>query len=642
MFKKVLHLTFIVFVLSLFLYQNVSYAYPSTGTVKEQNAWETVTSDREIAYQALKGKETAYSGARAAVGDLNAQWDRGKNEENIKKGAKVTVDAFANFAIGLVATALTKGAGAVAYAPSVFNGYVAGKAGLSGSYSFSPDKYTGAMSTALSLFDTARSDSKAAYATYTTAYAAYLKVISEHSGGLVRYNGNGVSAVYSQTQLDMTVNSTPPTTKGWYHPGGGSTTNHTIFPRWPETHWDFKDIPEEYPCDGACSVKHRTPYEAYTAHRKKCGPEDSYYVWKLQQPISVQIELNSRSAAEGCGLVWYSCDSDDDKQTKQHKVRECTKDFTAKNGVTRQCGDSFRKCMFHKKDHNLSSWWEGKSYHSDDDSNSDEEANAVGFSPASGSSYTASAGDTHTGTVTAPSIYGAYLYVNGSRIGWFRGSSTATSLALSYTFLSDASGDYEIKARVYPWSGDTYGTYTDYSYTVTIGVGDSTSPGPTPMHACRVHELWQSGDHSRITPACGVLDHAGNACQIASSHTSAVSCPTDINGVSCSYGTYYTCSPHTHSYPAATTVTAPIWRDIPDPYFLTVGDSFRLYLNSYVTGSPTITRNGGVIPSGLSFRNGIVSGRVRRVESRGFRFTATNAAGSAVSEWVNITVEAAQ
>ena len=89
-------------------------------------------------------------------------------------------------------------------------------------------------------------------------------------------------------------------------------------------------------------------------------------------------------------------------------------------------------------------------------------------------------------------------------------------------------------------------------------------------------------------------------------------------------------------------MTAPVWSDIPDPYNLTVGDSFTLDLNSYVTGSPTITRNGGVIPAGLSFRNGIVSGIVSRVESRGFRFTATNAAGSTVSEWVNITVEAAQ
>ncbi len=40
----------------------------------------------------------------------------------------------------------------------------------------------------------------------------------------------------------------------------------------------------------------------------------------------------------------------------------------------------------------------------------------------------------------------------------------------------------------------------------------------------------------------------------------------------------------------AAPVVVPIWSDIPDPYNLTVGDSFYLDLNSYVTGSPTLTR----------------------------------------------------
>ena len=128
-----------------------------------------------------------------------------------------------------------------------------------------------------------------------------------------------------------------------------------------------------------------------------------------------------------------------------------------------------------------------------------------GFAPASGSSYTASAGDTHTGTVTASSIYGARLYVNGSRMGWFGGSTTATSLSLSYTFPSDASGDYTMMARVYPWDGDTYGNYTDYSYTVTIGSDDTT----TTMHACGVHESSVSGSHTsytcNISPCSGLI-----------------------------------------------------------------------------------------------------------------------------------------
>ncbi len=90
------------------------------------------------------------------------------------------------------------------------------------------------------------------------------------------------------------------------------------------------------------------------------------------------------------------------------------------------------------------------------------------------------------------------------------------------------------------------------------------------------------------------------------------------------------------------TVTAPVWSDIPDPYTLTVGDYFSLDLNSYVTGSLTITKNAGAIPAGLSLSNGILNGTVTTVEDRSIQFTATNSAGSAQSEWVNITVQAAQ
>ncbi|MDE0484033.1 MAG: fibronectin type III domain-containing protein [Candidatus Poribacteria bacterium] len=88
------------------------------------------------------------------------------------------------------------------------------------------------------------------------------------------------------------------------------------------------------------------------------------------------------------------------------------------------------------------------------------------------------------------------------------------------------------------------------------------------------------------------------------------------------------------------TVSAPVWSDIPDPYNLTVGDSFSLDLSSYVTGSPTITKTSGRIPAGLSFSNGVLSGTVTSVESRGIRFTATNSAGSADSEYVNIVITA--
>ena len=92
----------------------------------------------------------------------------------------------------------------------------------------------------------------------------------------------------------------------------------------------------------------------------------------------------------------------------------------------------------------------------------------------------------------------------------------------------------------------------------------------------------------------------------------------------------------------ATPQPPPVWSDIPDPYNLTVGDSFSLDLSSYVTGSPAITWTSGWIPDGLSFSNGVLSGTVTTVESRSIQFTATNSAGSAKSEWVQIVVQAAE
>ncbi len=107
----------------------------------------------------------------------------------------------------------------------------------------------------------------------------------------------------------------------------------------------------------------------------------------------------------------------------------------------------------------------------------------------------------------------------------------------------------------------------------------------------------------------------------------------------------------TDSTPVGTTpgqsVSVPVWSDIPDPYNLTVGDSFYLYLNGYVTGSyvvgnpTTMTKSGGRIPAGLSFNSGVLSGTVTTVESLSLQFEATNSAGSAKSEWIEFKISAA-
>ena len=210
MFNKVLHFSFIVFVLSLFLYQNVSYAYPSG------KAWQTAETDLDTAYKTMKDHETALANIQEAMTALNDSWD--SNETEIKKGWDVTVNAVAGVAVGVVTAYFTGGTSAIAYLPSIFSGWLAAKEAKD-TYSrvWSRDEYLKAMQTTLSAMDTVLGDADAAYTVYTADYAAYLKILAEHSGGLVRFNGNGVTAVYSQDALDMAVNSTPRQTKEWYH-----------------------------------------------------------------------------------------------------------------------------------------------------------------------------------------------------------------------------------------------------------------------------------------------------------------------------------------------------------------------------------------------------------------------------------------
>ena len=58
----------------------------------------------------------------------------------------------------------------------------------------------------------------------------------------------------------------------------------------------------------------------------------------------------------------------------------------------------------------------------------------------------------------------------------------------------------------------------------------------------------ETNRHVSAALPCG--QHTGRACTVSSSHLSTVSCPTQ-NGESCSAGSYYACSSHTHSYPQA-------------------------------------------------------------------------------------------
>ena len=158
------------------------------------------------------------------------------------------------------------------------------------------------MQTTLSAMDTVLGDADAAYTVYTADYAAYLKILAEHSGGLVRFNGNGVTAVYSQDALDMAVNSTPRQTKYWYHSYERPYQNppavpHSIDPRYAKTHWTLNDLPDDYRCYGPCSVMFRSAEEAFYEHRTECGTGDDIGI------ISA-LDLVRTSASSGWSGMW--------------------------------------------------------------------------------------------------------------------------------------------------------------------------------------------------------------------------------------------------------------------------------------------------------------------------------------------------
>ena len=70
--------------------------------------------------------------------------------------------------------------------------------------------------------------------------------------------------------------------------------------------------------------------------------------------------------------------------------------------------------------------------------------------------------------------------------------------------------------------------------------------GKHSYYACTPPSSSETNRHITQTLACG--NHVGRACTASLPHLSAMSCPTQ-NGKSCSYGSYYQCSRHTHAYP---------------------------------------------------------------------------------------------
>ena len=75
--------------------------------------------------------------------------------------------------------------------------------------------------------------------------------------------------------------------------------------------------------------------------------------------------------------------------------------------------------------------------------------------------------------------------------------------------------------------------------------------GKHSYYACQPPSTSETNRHTYQTMPCG--SHSYYPCRMMPKHKVARTCPTDSNGQSCSHGSYYTCSPHTHAYPSSTT-----------------------------------------------------------------------------------------
>ncbi len=610
MFMRKLTLCVMMFCMVSF-FVGLPFAAAHNGTKAEENALDEAEEDRDNALKQKAKWKKNYDQAMSVIDDLLSEW--GDNEASIKDNAWSLANTAAATLIAELIRATnndenkTDTQNVIESLPTILGVVNAVKAGTAlSSDTAKRDEYLSALSLAVGALNEIIAENKKAFAAYESKYNIYVEKMQNHDGGLARVVNHSTSGNYNNVQatplatIQTTVKDknaynvvdTSNMLKFWYHVGDLKRTSHpssksfSLFEDF-ESFWELDDLPNKYKCGGDCGLMFQTPAE----HLLICPA--------------------SPAPPAGCNKGFYSC-SDDDQN--RHKPRTCKKN--KKNGDL--CNEPYRNCTNPKFAHK--GWWLNTKHSS---------KGGLIISPL-GLYFNAVPGNSHTSDLIASSAYSSVdWYVSspsdsgrGTLIETDYGDGSSTTASMNYTFPSGVTGDYVITAVVTDSSGTDEASYT-VSVSSSSGGTPPTSaptPAPTTYHVCGVHEDWQSGDHS-LQASCSETDSHGQYCTVTN---------------------FYACQSHTHVYPPPPTVVAPVWSDIPDPYNLTVGDSFYLDLSSYVTGSPTLSRNGGVIPAGLRYRNGVISGTVRRVESRYFRFTATNSTGSANSEWIKITVTAAQ
>ena len=240
--------------------------------------------------------------------------------------------------------------------------------------------------------------------TYNGIYEKYLLKLSTHTGHSVPWIDERVNKhdIDSDTFPHIQIEG-----KAW-------TPTHKHFGD-ERDGFSYEDLPYKYECDGPCQDMFRSPHQALIAHREKCGsgknvddeameealkyagydlspdsyPPDNTSILATARVISAEL-LKGRSVDAGCGRFYYDCPSVPDTE---HQVLTCAKNYTYNdangNKKSESCGDSFRKCMGHTKDHHVS--WPGSSKHSID-------ANAYGAETPPLSTSNGNTGDSESST----------------------------------------------------------------------------------------------------------------------------------------------------------------------------------------------------------------------------------------------------
>ncbi len=303
MFKTLSRLTLIVCVLSIFIFNNVSFAGDVSTYEKDQ---------LQSKYENVWQKEAELSNVKIVLSNLNSGWD-----------VRIA-SADSNMQVALISGGSAVVSGIVATAsggsllPASFATWVSMfKASEAQKDMVASKNYLSAISESLSQLDTALAARETAYTLYAAQHDTYLGVMAPHLGRVKSTLATASSA--GQTSFS--------------HTGYTSGNPHSVAKLWGRDHWPTKDLDKKYACKSRnpCMYSYRTPYEALTAHQWTCGSD--YSIVSLLIP--------------GCGKKYYKCPNFEIPD--YHNTFRCTRyDMVLKQGesdrVREYCGTTFRFC----------------------------------------------------------------------------------------------------------------------------------------------------------------------------------------------------------------------------------------------------------------------------------------------------------